>query len=100
MKADALRRCSHCHRELPATADYFPLNKGRLGSWCKSCHSDYYYAVRRKPHLSERDALEPAGQRRCTTCLVIKPLDAMHFQPAANRRGGYVTECRVCYNVR
>jgi len=100
LKADALKRCGRCHRQLPATTDYFPQNKGRLGGWCKACHRGYYHEVRRKPHLTERDQLETAGQRRCTRCGEVKPMDTQHFLAVTPQRCGLSTECRACYNLR
>jgi hypothetical protein len=36
-----MKRCSKCHTEHPATAEFFPPDKRRrdgVGSWCRVCH--------------------------------------------------------------
>ncbi len=57
-----LKRCSKCKEELPATPEYFVIDrrkKGGIGSWCRKCKKAYirtpeYLATRREYYRTPR----------------------------------------------
>ena len=96
------RTCTTCRRELPATEETFGLQrdsksgKYRLRAACRECRARH----ERERHYRKkgrRPEVLPAGVKRCSVCLEVKPADADHF-PVEN--GQVRNPCLPCRRAK
>lgn len=103
---EALKRCSKCRVEKPATTDFFARSsrvKSGLKSQCKECasleaktYNDKKFAARREQARQEKIRRALATHRICTRCHEKKPKTSLYFALDATQPEGLHCWCREC----
>jgi len=85
--------CSSCHKELPATDDYF-FNGGKdengLTSQCKKCQADCGYYGTSRPNYRRDD-----GMWRCVACDTVYERTEENFYTNGDGLMSYCKECHT-----
>jgi hypothetical protein len=95
-----LLSCTRCHKEKPASAEFFPLhNKKRNGldSWCRVCRAEYRNANSRGKYRAvisdEQLAYIKATTKECVICGAAEPLVVDHDHATGKIRGMLCNHC-------
>lgn len=92
--------CTKCHKEKPATAEFFPLhNKKRNGldSWCRACRSEYRSVNCRGKHRAvisdEQLSFIKETTKECVICGSVEALVVDHDHKTGKVRGMLCNHC-------
>lgn len=91
---DGYKYCSSCHKELPASDDYFfngGKDKNGLTSQCKKCQSGSEYGTTR-PNYRRDDS-----KWRCTSCQTLYERTEENFYTTGD---GLMVYCKECHTQR
>lgn len=87
------KKCSACHRALPATREHFHLQRGRPVARCISCTNKL--RARPAPPHAPRE-VDGIVKKNCTKCGTLRPATAEFFRPMKEGRLGLHPWCRKC----
>lgn len=93
-----MKTCTKCHKEYPATAEYFCKNSKNidgLHNWCKNCQKEYdLNRSKNKNKLLQEQDLASKQIKICTKCNKALPFSA--FNSDRNKKYGLSSICKEC----
>lgn len=98
----ALKRCSKCGLEHPATTEFYPpAKRGKygVGAECRRCKNTRQLNSNRERGVKSKARIIIDGKQRCTTCGQWKPATPEFFARSKSLPLGIRASCKACEGV-